>query len=421
LASFSTDGVDGHSDLAGAIADCDTCALASRQGLDHKDYVARYDAATFFDKLGLGIRTGPTGTNVADVTLVLVTNPNNPYRKTAFIFGGEATVKVVLPEGQKPGYGGRNSHLALLAADKMAQLVRPHTLDSEAIKKGLVAAGISESLIEISEVGRLGYASDVGPIGLKPLAIVGVHSHADVEKAVKYAYEHAIPITARGAGSGLPGQSVGAGIVLDMRSLDKMEVLGDHPDGGKIVLAQAGVICTRLNAFLKDHGVFLASYPASTDMATIGGMIANNASGANSCKLGTTQHQVLDLHVVLVDGTSLWTFEIQSGFRPWDRILELVRLNKDAIEQSFPRVPKNASGYNVLDILRQLEAGVPVDWTRLFAHSEGTLGIITEARLRAVPLATQKATCIVYFTDLQEACSSIPRSIAWRHPVLTRP
>jgi glycolate oxidase iron-sulfur subunit len=72
-------------------------------------------------------------------------------------------------------------------------------------------------------------------------------------------------------------------------------------------------------------------------------------------------------------------------------------------------VPKNSSGYNVLDILRQLKAGVPVDWTRLFAHSEGTLGIITEAKLRAVPLATQKATCIVYFTDLQEACGSIPK------------
>ena len=409
FASFSTDGVDGHSDLAGAIADSDTLKAAGSQGLDYKDYLARYDSATFFKKLDLGIETGPTGTNVADVTLVLVTNPNNPYRKTAFIFGGEATVKVVLPEGQKPGQGGRNTHLALLAADKMAQLARPDSrFDSKAVKQGLVAAGIPEAQIEISQAGRVGYATDVGPISLKPLAIVGVRSHLDVEKAVRFAYEHAIPITARGAGSGLPGQSVGSGIVLDMRAMDKMEVLEDHPDGGKVVFAQAGVISTRLNNFLKGYGVFVASYPASTDMATIGGMIANNASGANSCKLGTTQHQVLDLHVVLADGTSLWTWEIQSGEQPWKRITELVQLNKDTIEQNFPRVPKNSSGYNVLDIERQLEAGVPVDWTRLFAHSEGTLGIITEAKLRALPLAIQKATCIVYFTDLQEACGSIP-------------
>jgi glycerate-2-kinase len=410
FASFSTDGVDGHSDLAGAVADMDTLKTASSRGLQHEKYLAGYDSASFFKEMGLGIETGPTGTNVADVTLVLITNPNNPYRKTAFIFGGEATVKVTLPEGQKPGHGGRNSHLVLLATEKMAQLAKPAgRFDSDAVKKGLVAAGIPESQIEISHVGRLGYASDVGPVSLTPLAVIGVHSHSDVEKAVEFAYEHGIPITARGAGSGLPGQSVGFGIVLDMRTLDKMQVLQDHPDGGKIILAQSGVICTRLNNFLKGYSVFLASYPASTDMATIGGMIANNSSGANSCKLGTTQHQVLDLHVVLADGTSLWTSEIESGKQPWNKILELVQLNKDTIEKSFPRVPKNSSGYNVLDILHQLEAGVPVDWTRLFAHSEGTLGIITEAKLRAVPLATQKATCIVYFTNLQEACGSIPK------------
>jgi FAD/FMN-containing dehydrogenase/Fe-S oxidoreductase len=282
------------------------------------------------------------------------------------------------------------------------------TLDRDAIRNGLVEAGIPASRIEISPVACRGYAFDVGPVSLTPQAIVGVKDHADVEKAVRFAYDHRIPINARGAGSGLPGQSVGSGIVLDMRSLDGMKIGEDHPDGGKVIFAQPGVICTRLNNFLKKQSVFLASYPASTDMATIGGMVANNASGANSCKLGTTQHQVLDLRVVLSDGTSLWTSQIESGREPWSRIVELVRQNAAAIEAHYPRVPKNSSGYNVYDILKQLEQNVPVDWTRLFAHSEGTLGIITEAKLRALPLATQKATCIVYFTDLQEACRAIP-------------
>ena len=281
--------------------------------------------------------------------------------------------------------------------------------NNETIRKGLIANGIPESQIEISMAACLGYSSDVGPISLTPLAIVGVRSHSDVENACSFAYHHSIPINARGAGSGLPAQSVGSGIVLDMRSLNKMEVISNHPDGGKVILAQAGVICTRLNNFLKGYGVFLASYPASTDMATVGGMIANNSSGANSCKLGTTQHQVLDLHIVLADGTSLWTSEINPNQQPWNKISELIQLNKDIIEKNFPKVPKNSSGYNVLDILRQLKDGLPVDWTRIFAHSEGTLGIITEAKLRALPLATQKATCIVYFSDLQESCGSIPK------------
>ncbi len=281
--------------------------------------------------------------------------------------------------------------------------------ESEAIRKGLIAAGVPEARVEISEVARLGYATDVGPISLMPLAVVGVQSHADVEKAVKYAYEHNIPITARGAGSGLPGQSVGAGIMLDMRSMTDMKVLEDHPEGGKVVFSQAGVICTRLNNYLKKYGVFLASYPASTDMATIGGMIANNSSGANSCKLGTTQHQVLDLHVVLADGTGVWTSEISSDREPWSKIVELVKANQEAIERDFPRVAKNSSGYNVLDLLKELEAGASIDWSILFTHSEGTLGVITEAKLRALPLPAQKTTCIVYFTNLQEACGAIPK------------
>jgi len=119
FASFSTDGVDGHSDLAGAIADQDTLELARARGLDYRDYLARYDSATFFKELGGEIKTGPTGTNVADVSIALVTRPDKPDRKLAVIFGGEATVKVSLPEGRKPGYGGRNTHLVLLAAQKL--------------------------------------------------------------------------------------------------------------------------------------------------------------------------------------------------------------------------------------------------------------------------------------------------------------
>ena len=122
FASFSTDGIDGHSDLAGAMADGNTLKLADSHGLDYKSYLFAYDSATFFKKLGLGIETGPTGTNVADVTIVLITNPKNAQRKEAFIFGGEATVNISLPAGKKPRFGGRNTHLVLLAAEKLAQI-----------------------------------------------------------------------------------------------------------------------------------------------------------------------------------------------------------------------------------------------------------------------------------------------------------
>jgi glycerate-2-kinase len=100
--------------------------VAGSQSLDYNSYVTSYDSATFFKKLGLGIETGPTGTNVADVSLVLINNPDNPQRKVAFIFGGEATVNISLPAGNKPGFGGRNTHLVLLAAEKIARITKEY-------------------------------------------------------------------------------------------------------------------------------------------------------------------------------------------------------------------------------------------------------------------------------------------------------
>jgi len=116
FASFSTDGVDGHSNLAGAIADNDTLKTAERRGLDYKKYRENFDSASFFKQLDLGIEIGPSGTNVADISLILICNEE---RKLAFIFGGEATVKMTLIEDRKPGFGGRNTHLALLAAERL--------------------------------------------------------------------------------------------------------------------------------------------------------------------------------------------------------------------------------------------------------------------------------------------------------------
>ncbi len=120
--SFSTDGIDGHSELAGAIADANTLALAQKAGLDYRQHLAGYDSASFFQALGLEIDVGPSGTNVADLSIALITNQQDTERKIAIIFGGEATVNVNLPDGQKPGFGGRNTHLALLAAEKLAQM-----------------------------------------------------------------------------------------------------------------------------------------------------------------------------------------------------------------------------------------------------------------------------------------------------------
>ena len=144
-------------------------------------------------------------------------------------------------------------------------------------------------------------------------------------------------------------------------------------------------------------------------MATVGGMIANNASGANSCKLGTTQHQVLDLHVVLADGTSLWTSEIDSDKQPWKKILELIRFKSGGDRSGFPLRAQELlglqrAGYFATARKRAFRSTGP-------ASSPTPKGPWASSRRPSCGPCRwprQKATCIVYFTDLKEACSAIP-------------
>ncbi len=102
LACLSTDGLDGHSALAGALADEETLLRAAAAGLDPDQALAAYDSATFFEALGDGLRLGPTGTNVADLAIALVEDPERPEQRRAFLFGGETTVRVALPQAASP-------------------------------------------------------------------------------------------------------------------------------------------------------------------------------------------------------------------------------------------------------------------------------------------------------------------------------
>eukprot|EP01105_Mastigella_eilhardi_P003343 TRINITY_DN142_c0_g1_i3.p1 TRINITY_DN142_c0_g1~~TRINITY_DN142_c0_g1_i3.p1 ORF type:complete len:408 (+),score=94.79 TRINITY_DN142_c0_g1_i3:305-1528(+) len=116
---FSTDGVDGNSGCAGAVVTTHTVSDGAANELYLQDYVQRHDTGTFFEALGVGLQTGPTGTNVADVAVVLLASADGNEKK-ALVYGGEATVQ--LPGLHSRGRGGRNTHLAALGALKLATL-----------------------------------------------------------------------------------------------------------------------------------------------------------------------------------------------------------------------------------------------------------------------------------------------------------
>ena len=175
----------------------------------------------------------------------------------------------------------------------------------------------------------------------------------EISRIIKVAAAHHVPIVPRGSASGLTGGSVPVkgGIVIDMGSMNHiLEVEVDNLQ----VLIEPGVIHRALNNELIKHGFFFPPDPGSSDMCTVGGLIANGGSGMHSVKYGTVKDYVMALEVVLPNG-------------------EIINTGCKA--------PKTSSGY---------------DLTRLFVGSEGTLGIITKARLKIHPLPETKAILVAY-------------------------
>jgi glycolate oxidase len=189
-------------------------------------------------------------------------------------------------------------------------------------------------------------------------------SAQDVSRILSLCNEQCIPVTPRGAGTGLCGGAspVKGGVVLDMSGMN--EILEIDIKNLQAVV-EPGVVQERLNKSLEPYGFFFPPDPGSSAMCTIGGMISFNSSGMRSVKYGTTRDYVLDLEVVLADGR---------------------------IVHTGSKVLKSSAGY---------------DLTRLFVGSEGTLGIITRAGLKIVPLPSARRMVMASFPNAETAGEAV--------------
>ncbi|MBM4071408.1 MAG: FAD-binding protein [Planctomycetes bacterium] len=269
--------------------------------------------------------------------------------------------------------------------------------------------GFVKGELHFDAIARALYSTDASIFQVTPAGVVVPRDEADVQAVVRYAAENEVPLVARGAGTGVAGEALGSGLVLDLsRHFRQILEIGDD-----WVRVQPGVVHHELNARLAEVGRRFAPDPASGHVCTVGGMLANNASGAHALRHGYCRDHVLSLRAILDSGEAVTLarepVQDSSGARPGhlQDILSalglLLEQNAGLIREQRPRTPFNRCGYLLHDVLHESALDMP----RLLVGSEGTLALFTEAVLRTLPLPGGRAMVLLGFASLEGALQAV--------------
>ncbi|CAL9334982.1 FAD-binding and (Fe-S)-binding domain-containing protein [Streptomyces sp. enrichment culture] len=281
------------------------------------------------------------------------------------------------------------------------------------LREGLAALiGAEQVLSRPTDLAR--YASDASPYRYVPRVVVMARDAADVAAVLGFAGRHDLPVTFRAAGTSLNGQSQGSGILVDVRRHFAGAVVEED---GRVLRSRPGTVIARANAQLARHGRMLGPDPASSASATIGGVVANNASGMSCGVVRNAYHTVRSLRVVLASGTVVDTAapdadEHLANAEP-ALVRELMAIKKeleadpelcDRIRTKFSI--KNTNGYR-LDAF--LDADTPAAILRgLMVGSQGTLGFLDEVVFDTVPFGRHHSTALLRLPGLHEAAALVP-------------
>ncbi len=255
------------------------------------------------------------------------------------------------------------------------------------------------------------YSHDKSPFEIMPRAIVFPKTALDVQELVKFAEEHAddeqrITLTPRSAGTDVGGGPLGDSIIVVFTKYFNHIVR----IGGDYAVVEPGVYFRDFEKATLAHNLLLPSFPASKSICALGGMLANNSGGEKTLVYGKTADYVQEMRVVLRDGAEhlirpLNTEELKEKMRRADfegefysRMFEIVDRNFELLQSARPRVSKNSAGYALWDIWDKKT----FDLTRLFVGAQGTLGFITEARVRLIRPKEHTRMLVMFLTDLHQ-------------------
>src|SRR5579864_2073177 len=301
---------------------------------------------------------------------------------------------------------------AILGSLKLVQVEVPSepAVDTAALQSELERQIQGE--VRFDTITRALYSTDASVYLIRPLGVAIPKSREDVIRIVQICQRLRCPLTMRGGGTSQAGQAIGEGIQVDTSKYYN-HVL-EVNEAERWVRVEPGVILDELNAQLAPLGLRFAPDISTASRATIGGMMANNSCGARSVLYGKTIDHVLEQTVALSDGSVAHFREMARDQVPtgdtleascYGTVLRLAGEHAAEIERRYPKVVRRVGGYN-LDEFR--DSAKPVNLAKMLVGSEGTLGVVLEAKLRLVPLPKAKAAMVIGFADLLEALSAAP-------------
>jgi FAD/FMN-containing dehydrogenase len=274
---------------------------------------------------------------------------------------------------------------------------------------------------------RAAYSEGAGIYRLVPLGVAVPKSVAELQSLVGWARTTRTPLTARGAGSGIPGNAVGTGVIVDLR--DGMPRTLEVDPVSCTAITSANITQGELNRAAVEHKLRLPPDPSSSTWATLGGMVATNAAGARSIRYGPVRPWVMGMEVVTGDGEVGWLSRgeasgpmvsqgaINRGLptavnRFHLKTAPAIRLAADQIRARFPKVRKNTAGY-ALD--HWLATGDDLD---LLIGAEGTLGFITTIRWRLDPVPAARSAVRIALRSLNDLEEAVRRLSAFEPSAL---
>lgn len=267
------------------------------------------------------------------------------------------------------------------------------------------------------------YSHDASLFELVPQVVAFPADVQDIKSVVSFVAQNKatypeLSITPRGRGTDMSGAAIGQSIVLDV-SKHLNQVIEISATSAHV---QPGMMYKDFDIETLKYGSIMPSYPASRDLASIGGMVANNSGGEKSLQFGKTDNFVTELKVVLVDGNEYTIAPLnrdqlnakmgQSDFEGeiYRRTFELLDAHYDEIQAAAPKVTKDSTGYHLWNVWNR-ETGI-FDLTKLIVGSQGTLGIVTDVTMNLVPKPAHSGTLVLYMKSIDNLGDVIPAVLA---------